>query len=286
MLGGAALFAVMATCVALAHARDPGLSTFVTSTIRSAVNLLVLVAISAPNVRTLWGDGRPALWARGASGGVALVTYFACIHRLSAGEAAFLNQTSAIWVVAAAPFVLKERPSPLAWVAVVGSMFGIGLLSYPRAEGGDWLGRALGLISGLSAAAAYISIRKAAATNKPVVVVFYFTFVSTIVSALLAYATDAAAPADMATAGWLVGAGVSATVAQLLMTEAYRIGDTAAVAAAGAAGPLLTALAGWWALRQAPDGDGALGMFVLLVTSVALPFWSARGARPETPARA
>lgn len=277
MLGGSALFAVMATFVGLAHARDPGLSTFVTSAVRSSVNLVLLVAI-ARGPRALWGDGRPALWSRGIAGGLALLTYFACIHRLSAGEAAFLNQTSAVWVVAASPWVLKERPSPLAWLAVLGSLVGIGLLSYPRGAGtGDLLGRGLGLFSGLSAAAAYLSIRKAATTNSPVVVVFYFTLVSTVASVLLAVATQASPPMDAATAGWLVGAGVAATVAQLLMTEAYRVGNTAVVAAAGAAGPLLTALGGWYALRQVPDGDSAAGMLVLLLTSVLLPFWAARG---------
>lgn len=274
MIGACVLFAVMATSVALAHARSPGLSTFVSSAVRSATNLLLLVAMARGDVRALLGDARPALWVRGFSGGAALITYFAAIEHLSVGEASFLNQTSAVWVVAAAPWTIGERPGLLAWIAVLGSMGGVALLAHPRPGEADAVGRALGLLSGLCAAGAYLSIRKAAASNRPAVIVFYFTLVSTIASFALIAATGAALPTDPITWAWLVLAGAAATWAQLVMTEAYRVGNTAAVAAAGAAGPLFTTIGGWLLLGQVPDAAGAVGMAILLVSSVVMPFYA------------
>jgi S-adenosylmethionine uptake transporter len=282
MLAGSALFAAMATFVALAHRRDPGLSTFMSSSFRSVVNIGVLVALSWRAPRELLGDARPALWMRGVLGGVALITYFAAIRYLTAGEASFLNQTSAVWVALLAPFLLGQRTGPLAWLAILGSLGGVALLAHPRPDAGDTVGRVLGVISGMSAAGAYISVRKASATNRPVVIVFWFTLVSSIASVLLAFATGARLPADLVTALFLVGAGLCATVAQLLMTAAYRDGHAPSVAAAGAAGPLLTAALGWALLDQAPDTRALGGMGVLFMTSAVLPFFGGQRATRDT----
>jgi S-adenosylmethionine uptake transporter len=274
MLAGSGLFAVMATCVSLAHRHDPTLSTAVTSAVRAGVNLLLLVVLSARDPRALLGDGRAALWARGVFGGVAMLTYFAALETLSAGEAAFLNQTSAVWVALGAPLLLGERVGGVAWAAVLGSVGGVALLAHPREA--DGFARFLGLFSGLSAAAAYLSIRRAGTTNGPRVVVFYFTLVSTVLAVTVALATGAPLPRDAVTLALLTAAGVSATFAQLLMTEAYRVGRAAPVAAAGAASPLITTLLAWLVLGQVPDVRALAGMGVLCVTGVAMPFYAGR----------
>jgi drug/metabolite transporter (DMT)-like permease len=271
MVWSSVLFAGMATCVAVAHARDPGLSTTITSAGRAVVNLVLLVALARFDVRSLLGDGRGALWGRGVFGAGALLCYFASIERLSMGEAAFLNQTSAVWVAAASPLLLGERPRAAIWLAIVGSLAGVALLGQPRAVDGDVAGRMLGVTSGLLAAGAYLSIRRASATNAPAVIVFYFTLVATVASVGLALVEGARLPTDPVVWVCLFGAGATATWAQLSMTEAYRSGPAATVAAVGATGPLMTALAGWLVLGQAPDGRALIGMGVLVVTGIVLP---------------
>lgn len=282
MLVAAALFSAMATFAGAAHRLDPGLSTVVTSAGRSGVNLIALLLLGLPDPRRLWGDGRPALWVRGVLGAASLLTYFAALAWVGIGEAAFLNQTSAVWVAVLAPFVLGERTNRWTWLAVAGSMVGVGMLAQPRELPGDLPGRAAGLTSGLFAAGAYLSIRRASSTNPPVVIVFYFTLVATVVSLGLAFGLGVRWPRDPAVWGCLVGSGLAATFAQLVMTEAYRVGRAGPVAAAGAAGPLLNTLAGWAVLGQVPDARAGMGMAVLLVSGVALPFLAARDAARAT----
>lgn len=281
MLLAAAGFATMATFAGAAHALDPGLSTLVTSAARSAVNLVALLLLSLPDPRRLAGDGRRSLWTRGVLGACSLLTYFAALAWVGIGEAAFLNQTSAVWVAVLAPMVLGERTGRLTWVAVLGSLVGVALLAQAREVPGDLAGRVAGLASGLFAAGAYLSIRRASATNTPLTIVFYFTFIASIVSTGLVLVTGAALPRDPAVWGCLVGSGLAATGAQLLMTEAYRTGRAGPVAAAGAAGPLLNTLAGWIVLAQVPDARAGVGMAVLLLTGVALPFAAARESARE-----
>lgn len=291
MIAACAFFAAMAVCVGAATRADPSLSTFVTSAARAWVNLFVLLALARGDLRALVGDARPALVMRGLAGAGALLTYFAALGRTGVGEAAFLNQTSAVWVALLAPVLLHEKTPRAAWIAIGGSLVGMLLLAAPREAAPDTVGRMLGLASGAFAAGAYVAVRRAAASNSSLTIVFWFTVIGSLVATAVALATGAAWPTDPWVWAALVGAGVCATFGQLLMTEAYRMAPAALVAATGAAGPLLTALGGWALLGDAPDGAGLLGMGLLTVSSVVLPLSASRtvppggapGAQPVVP---
>ncbi len=278
MLASTLCFALMSTCVALAHARAPELGTALSSFVRSVVNLGVLLVLARGSVTALLGDRRPALWWRGLSGALALITYFAALSRIGAGEAAFLNQTSGAWVAAIAPLTLGERTSPLTWLAVLASAAGTALLGWPRLDAppGDLAGRALGLVSGLAAAAAYLTIRRASSTNGPAVIVFYFTLLSAVASAVMLLLFPAPLPSDAMAWAYLCGAGLFATGGQLLMTSAYQQGPVATMAAVSAGTPLFTTLLAALVLGQRPDALARVGMGVLVLASVALPFLSLR----------
>lgn len=273
MLAASLGFATMATCVAWAHRVAPTLDTAMTSFVRSIVNLVALVLFAWREPGALWGDRRASLWLRGAFGAVSLLAYFASIPLVGTGEAAFLNSTSLFWVAVLAPYVVHEKTRPATWIAIAGALVGTALLAHPRADLDVSWGRALGVGSGLSSALAYLTVRRASRTNSPAAVVFYFTLVSTVISGIWVLVEQAALP-PIGALGVLAGAGLAATVAQLLMTEAYRTGAAAPIAAAGASGPAVTALFGWFFLDQVPDALSAAGMGVLFVSAVLLPFLS------------
>ncbi len=275
MLGASAFFALMATFVGLAHQRDPNLSTIVASAVRSSVNLLVLVAISIRAPSQLWGDRRGALWLRGVLGAASLLTYFGALSAVGIGEAAFLNNTSTLWVATLAPFFLAEKTSGRTWVAIAGSLIGLALLVQPRADG-DITGRILGLASGVCAAGAYLSVRRASATNGPTQIVFYFTLISTLVSVAILLYQRTAITMSLDVLALLTAGGICATIAQVWMTRAYQLGPAAPLAASGAAGPLFTALLGWAVLAQVPDERALVGMGILLVAAILLPFLSGK----------
>ena len=280
MLGSCFCFAWMALTVGAANERAPELHVATASLFRAGTNLLAVVLIGRLQWRTLVGDGRLALWTRGIWGSISLLSFFGALSLLDVGQGAFLNYTSAFWVAALGPIVLKERTRPLVWLAVAGSMVGVLLLSSSPHTGAG-LGHALGLASGFFAALAYLSVRRAASTNGPVAVVFYFTLIATVICAVWALALDLPLPTDPPTIGLLVASGLCATAGQLLMTRAYQLGQAAPVAAAGAFGPLLTTLFGFLVLHQAPEGRQLLGMGVLFVSAVLLPILAQRGADPR-----
>lgn len=284
MLVACVCFTLMSIAIGRAHALEPALGTVASSGVRSVVNLLVIVAVARGRVRWLFGDARGALWARGFSGALALLTYFAALSRIGIGEAAFLNNTSAFWVAALSPWLLGEPSRRTVWVAIAASVVGLALLGLPR--GGlhdDNLGRVLGAISGLSAAFAYLSVRRASASNPPEVIVFYFILVSTVACLGLALTTDVVWPVGAGTWAWLVLAGLAATGGQLTMTRAYQLGEAAPLAALATASPLMTAVAGVIFFGETPDTMARIGMVLLAVVGVGLPLVSAGLLRQREP---
>jgi drug/metabolite transporter (DMT)-like permease len=279
MLAASASFAVMAICVSAAHTAEPTVGTFAVSFVRSVVNLVVLIVMVRGDLPALIGDARPALWLRGVLGATALLAHFHALGQIGAGEAAFLNQTSAAWVALLAPLLLAEPTHRWVVLAVGGSLVGMGLLAHPRPELGDLAARLIGLGGGLSAALAYLSIRRASSSNPSTTIVFWFTWVGAVISGAGAWWLEVSWPGTLL--GWslVVGSGVFATLGQLFMTAAYRQGQAAPVAAASAAAPLLTAVLGVLVLNQRPDATGLAGMVVLFASGVALPLIQTR-ARP------
>lgn len=272
MLTSGLAFALMSLLVGMVHQLQPSLSVAMTSLIRALVNLALLLAFHWRAPLSLFGDRRPALWLRGLSGSGALITYFAALSRVGIGEASFLNQTSTVWVAALAPWVLQEATSRRTWIAIGGAMMGMLLLSIPRTGvADDSVGRFLGVFSGFLAAIAYLSIRRAGASNGPSVIVFYFTLVSAALCLVMLSFEPVIWPEHWQVWAVLVGVGVMATLGQLYMTRAYKIGPASAVAAMAYASPLLTAILGVAFLDQLPDTAGWIGMALILLCGVALP---------------
>ncbi len=285
MLLGCVCFAVMSLAIGVAHDTQPTLSSTASSAVRSVVNLIVIVVMARGEPQLLIGDGRPALWVRGAAGALALLTYFASVAHIGIGEAGFLNGTSTFWVAALAPLLLGERGRPLIWLAVAGSLVGTLLLAAPRLGQDDTPGRLLGAVSGLAAAAAYLGVRRAASSNPPQVIVFYFIAASTLACGVMVALTPVEWPESPAVWLQLVGAGVAATGGQLLMTRAYQLGQAAPIAALSTATPLLTAAAGILLLHETPDRYAQVGMLLLATFSVGLPLLDAALSRNDAPPR-
>ncbi len=272
MLLSCCFFAVMAICVAFAQ-RDVSLDPAMTSAVRATVSAVLLVGLVRGDLRLLLGDGRPALWVRGFAGGAALLTYFYSLSSLGVGEAAFLNQTSGLWVALLAPLVVGEPTFRWVWIAGALSLTGMGLLAHPRHDA-ELAARLLGLSSGVAAAVAYLAIRAGGRGLRAETMIFYFSTIGAALSLVLVVVRGAGLPRAPETWGWMFGAGAFATLGQLTMTRAYLLAPAAPMAATSAAGPLIAALLGWWWLDQSPDVAGMVGMALIFLASVLLPLLS------------
>jgi S-adenosylmethionine uptake transporter len=275
------MFAVMNVCVYAIGLCEPELPAPMVSFMRLVINLLILLtpALMKGKFLRLFGDLRLSLWLRGLFGSLALMMSFASIQLIGPGESAFLGASSAVFVALLSPLILRQRNSPLVWLAILGAVTGLALLFEPRFEGRDYMGRAMGLGTGFFAALAYLMVAKAGRSNTTESVIFYFCLVGVFIHLCFFGWFGYTLPTSLDVWLLLLVGGVSASVAQHYMTRAYQIAPAALVSAVAYLSPVLSLLLGMALFSRLTDAQGLVGCALVLLCGVMLPFLSAAGRR-------
>lgn len=230
MLVASFLFAVMGVLVKLAsgHFSSPELVFY-----RSLFGLLSIYLFIVLGTRQWLAPLRTRYLAshvkRSLSGFLALVMFFYAIAHLPLATAITLNYTAPLFLAAMTAWWLKERHGRGLVAAVLLGFGGVAVLLQPGWQDQDIFAGGIGLTSGLLAAVAYLNVRTLGRQGEPEWrVVFYFTLIATLGAALWMLTAGFARPRPQ---DWplLVAMGLTATLAQLAMTRAYRLGNTLTV---------------------------------------------------------
>ena len=168
---------------------------------------------------------------RGVVGFLSLAFFFYAIAHLNLGSAMTLNYTSPIFLGFFLPFISHQKIKKSIFLCTIIGFIGALLILDPHGEWQSWFAGLVGLVSGIGAALAYIHVIQLGKLNEPDWrTVFYFTLVSTIASGLWIGFThhQKITINDI----WiLIPLGLSATIAQIAMTRAYRLGNTLTIGA-------------------------------------------------------
>ena len=230
MLVAAALFALMGVLVKHASAHFSSAELVFYRSIFGLVAIWSLIGLR----RRAWfaplatRHGMTHFW-RGLAGFGALVLFFYAIGRLPLATAVTLNYTAPLFLAALSAWWLGERHGRGLVGAVLLGFAGIVLLLRPQMDGQPWAPVAAGLGSALLAAVAYVNVKQLGRLGEPEWrVVFYFTLLATLGGGawMLVAGYHRPTAADWP---WLIGIGVTATVAQLALTRAYHRGRTLTV---------------------------------------------------------
>ncbi len=203
--------------------------------------------------------------SRSLVGFASLVLFFYAIAHLPLATAITLNYTSPLFLAVFMPLMLHEKPRKILLLALVIGFIGVSLLLKPTISQDSWFAGLLGLFSGIGAALAYVHVKQLGQLNEPDWrTVFYFTLVSTAGAGLwmLFDTFQSLAWQDLLI---LSGLGLSATIAQLALTRAYRTGNTLVVASLAYVTVLLASLFGivWWNEHLSFDAWLAIGLIIV-----------------------
>lgn len=203
--------------------------------------------------------------SRSLVGFASLVLFFYAIAHLPLATAITLNYTSPLFLAAFMPFLLHEKPRKILLLALIIGFIGVSLLLKPTLDHENWFAGLLGLMSGVGAGLAYVHVKQLGQVNEPDWrTVFYFTLVSTL-GAGLWMLFDSFHSVEWQDLPTLCGLGLSATLAQLALTRAYRTGNTLVVASLAYVTILLASLFGvlWWHEHLDMQAWLAIGLIIL-----------------------
>jgi len=222
---------------------------------------------------------------RSLVGVVSLWMWFYAIGKLPLATAVTLNYTAPIWIATYMFFMgwwhaKGQTEWPLV-VAIGMSFVGVTLVLRPAVEMNQWTGGAVGLLSSVISAMAYMQVRKLGQMGEPEYrVVFYFSLTTACVGftgTLLE--NGVAAPFHPHT--WhsgllLVAIGIPALLAQMAMTRAYRLGKVLVVANLQYTGIIFSSLWGMLLWGDVFDWHVWLGMGVILASGIAATFYNTK----------
>jgi S-adenosylmethionine uptake transporter len=288
MLFASFVFAIMGVCVKLASATS---STSEIVMCRGLVGMLIIIGLARVqriSLRTTlpWHHA----W-RGLVGVTALWLWFFAIGQLPLATAMTLNYMAPIWI-AAIVFTLGwwHKQRRFEWglaAAIVTSFAGVALLLRPTIHAEQWVGGLLALVSGFLSALAYIQVKKLGQLGEPEYrVVFYFS-ASGVIAGLLSGLADSYLRTGefrilhslSGTDVLLLGSiGLTATIAQVAMTRAYRLGAMLVTANLQYTGIVFSSLWGILIWDDHLTLSGWLGIVIILASGIAAAFYYARGS--------
>lgn len=286
MLFASFVFAVMGVCVKLASATC---STSEIVLCRGIVGVLLIAAM----VRLQGGTLRTTLpwhhaW-RGTVGVTALSMWFYAIGQLPLATAMTLNYMAPIWI-ATIVFTLGwwHGQRRFEWglaAAIATSFIGVALLLKPSMHADQLLGGVVALISGILSALAYIQVKKLGQLGEPEYrVVFYFSASGVIAGLLSGLASSFFTTGELAILHalsarefiLLLAIGLTATVAQIAMTRAYRLGAMLVTANLQYTGIVFSSIWGMLIWGDHPGLLGWLGIIIILASGMAATFYNVR----------
>ena len=235
---------------------------------RSFIGLLLVYGIMRQQrVSLATRHWRAHLW-RGISGSLALALFFYCITVLPLATAVTLNYTAPLFLTLLTLLVFKDKLNlPLTGAITLG-FCGVVLLLHPTLQHDQLLPGLLGLISGFLAGVAYLNVRQLAMMGEPDTrTVFYFSLLASLGSGvwLLFGTMHPVTPQNFAI---LLGLGSTATLAQLAMTRAYRVGKTLVTASLAYSTIVFASLFGLLLWNETLPLSSWLGMAFIIASGV------------------
>ena len=246
---------------------------------RNAVGLLVLVPGLLLKRPVQVGGKLPRLIFRGLMGTVALYTLLYCILHIPLGTAMSYNLTSVLFIAIFSFFLFGEYHGKGVLFAVLLGFTGM-LLIYKPIMHFPWFYHLAGLVSGIAAAIAYLTLGRLAGYYDPRVIVLSFLlcgFFIPLITMAIHYSTGVAAD-GLFIIDWrwpvikewpaILLLGLAALFGQYFVTKAYGADKAGIVSVFGYANIVYSVFIGMALGDAFPDWMSSLGILCIISSGV------------------
>jgi len=252
MLLSALGFALMSACVK--EVSTYGIPVLEIVAARAIVSAFISYADIKRKKISPWGNNKPLLIARGATGAIALMFVYYAVTTLPLAEATVLQYSHPVFTVFLAVVLLKETVERSTLLCIFISLIGLGVMVMPNVQGNtmpySWLSIGAGLLGAFGSAAAYVMVKKLTKTEDSSVIVFYFPFIALPISIIL-LGNDFVMP-TLPALGLLLLVGIFTQVGQVGLTKALHSADANKATAYAYVQVVFSVLIGWLYFGEMP----------------------------------
>lgn len=264
MIAASLFFSVMGALVKYATEDLPSMEAVF---FRAAVTLIIITPWMIYKKIPLLGKNRLLLLTRSAFGFIALGLTFYVTSKIHLADVSILNRTSVLFVALLSAFFLREKVSAPLIIYIICAFLGAAMVVKPQLNMVNIPGL-LGLAAGFFAAIAYVSVKALHKTESFFTIVFSFSFFSTFAS-LIFFHQQFVMPQGF---HWfaLIGLGLCGTIAQLLMTYAYKHTEASIVTPYSFITVIFSALWGMFFWGEIPDIWSAFGGILIIACGIGI----------------
>lgn len=191
---------------------------------------------------------------------------FASYAFLPLAEATVLGFLKPILLTMLAVPLLNEKVGIWRWSAVLIGFLGVVVMINPSGEVANqmqYVGLALGLCAAVTAALAMVIVKKLGETEPSIVIVFYFTLISTLCAAIF-LPVYWKAPADIYVWMAFIGSGVCGGIGQILTTRSHQYAPAAIISPFNYLAIILAVIYGYLFFDEVPKITMLFGSLIVI----------------------
>jgi drug/metabolite transporter (DMT)-like permease len=229
---------------------------------RSVFSLILTYILIKIEKLPVFGTNKKLLILRGVAGSIGLMAFFYTLQNIPLASAVTLNYLAPVFTTILGIFIVKEKVSGKQFI-----YFGISFIGVLVIEGFDprisVFDLSIALIASLAMGVAYNVIRKLKNTEHPLVIMFYFPFIT------IPFAGVASYYFWVLPSGWdwviLLAVGLLTQFAQYFMTLAYQNAQLSKVASLSYVGIIYALGFGFFIFGETFSIMAYLGMALVLL---------------------
>ncbi|MBC7479476.1 MAG: DMT family transporter [Pseudorhodobacter sp.] len=283
LVAGIAIFSVQDLILKLLSGEYPLHQAMVLRSLTAIPCMLVLTWAMDGTLATLISRNWPVMLGRGVLNFLAYTAYYLALAALPMATTVALYFTAPLFITLLSVAVLKEKVSLNRWLALLMGFVGVVIMVRPGALF-DWAAL-LPVLCGLAYALSMIMARQMGQNASAAAMAFWgnnaFLLISLILAAIygtgqhvdndhasLAFLTRGWVTPSLKDAALMASCGLIAAIGLILLTQAYRIGQSSLVAPFEFTFAFWGLLWGWLFFGTLPDGLGWVGIAVIVVAGV------------------
>jgi drug/metabolite transporter (DMT)-like permease len=236
---------------------------------RSFVSFSISALIIRHRKLPFFGNNKRLLLVRGTAGMIALTLFFFTLHQLPLAIASILQYLSPIFTILIASHFLKEKVSNVQFFSSVLAFIGvafIGINSLLAQKGGvhlDFFWMLMGILSAILSGVAYNAIARLKTTEAPINIVIYFPMLALPITGIWCL-FECTTPHGIEWVLLLI-IGIFTQIAQVLMTRAFMLADTAIIAPFQYFGAVYALFSGYFIFNETLEIWSLIGIILVLV---------------------